>query len=494
MKQGQTWLTCILLSVCAPASPSGDDSLLESARLAAITRLQEARATATLGASVCGDAAVGSRKWGTSCASREFSAPPLLEAPKLRWQVDYGWWGTWSPWIGEGLLLTGSCANETNQGLSALDLQTGKMRWKLASICQEANRNGSMGSAAFHEAGPGKVFFALRREDRPGIDWMLIELKTGRVLEQYKPVKNGGTTEVGGAFSVFTTSKEKQRSYLNLLSPKLDRIVGRYEEFRFGCPLSENQCPPTNFSLPAASDGLLFLSGMSVDQAEPPTRQLHAFEVATGALRWRHTDQPTRKVDGSGRKVRSDDERPMIVDGKVIIRLEDENSHMLRAFDPTSGRILWTTDKQPRRVMNKRGLLQPHKLSTWIGAGKLIVGHVTSDDKCELLGWSTSDGKQRWSREVPRDLNLTASAGGVFYTAYTIDKPGNMNDELEISGYEAATGTKLWSTIIPAHNRPFTGEWSITTIDFGAAGGPGWRIGPDGAIYGVTLKGAYKLQ
>jgi len=145
MKQGQTWLTCILLSVCAPASPSGDDSLLESARLAAITRLQEARATATLGASVCGDAAVGSRTWGTSCASREFSAPPLLEAPKLRWQVDYGWWGTWSPWIGEGLLLTGSCANETNQGLSALDLQTGKMRWKLASICQEANRSAGRG-------------------------------------------------------------------------------------------------------------------------------------------------------------------------------------------------------------------------------------------------------------------------------------------------------------------------------------------------------------
>jgi hypothetical protein len=24
--------------------------------------------------------------------------------------------------------------------------------------------------------------------------------------------------------------------------------------------------------------------------------------------------------------------------------------------------------------------------------------------------------------------------------------------------------------------------------------GPSWRIGPDGAIYGITLKGVYKLQ
>ncbi|AMW06156.1 PQQ-binding-like beta-propeller repeat protein [Gemmatimonas phototrophica] len=390
-------------------------------------------------------------------------------------------------------MLTGSCTNETNQGLSALDLQTGMVRWRLAAICQEANRNGSMGSVSFHEAGPGKVLFAFRREDRPATDWMLIDLKTGRVLEQYKPVKSGPTTEVGGAFSVITTSRENQRSYLNVLSPTLDRIVGRYEEFRFGCPPSESQCPPV-FSLAVASSGMLFLSGMSIDQAEPPTRQLHAFDVASGALRWRHTAQPTREIDGRGRKVRSDDARPMVVDGKVIIRLEDENSHALRALDAATGRILWSTDKQPRRVMEKRGLLGPRTLTTWIGAGQSIVGYVTSEEKSELIGWSTSSGSQRWSREVPRNTYLTASAGGVFYTAYTIDKPGNMNDDLELHGYDAETGTKLWSTIIPGHNRPFTGEWSITQGDFGGTGGPGWRIGRDGAIYGVTLKGAYKLQ
>jgi hypothetical protein len=479
----------VMAALVATSTP--DDS--DAARRAAISRLRAGVAAAPAAAKVCGDA-VGIRTWGTTCVSREFDAPPILQAPSIRWEVEYGWWGTWSPWVGEGLLLTGSCANETNQGLNAVDLQNGKVRWRIASLCQEANRNGTMGSVDFHEYGPGRVLFRFAREDGTGNDWLVIDLKTGRILEKLKPTKLGPTTEVGGVFSVITASKANQRSYLNLLSPKLDRIVGRYEEFRFGCPLSENQCPPV-FSLAAASNGLLFLSGMSIDQAEPPTRQLHAFDLATGALRWRHTEQPTREIDGRGRKVRSDDARPMVVDGRVIIRLEDENNHMLRALDPATGRILWTTDKQPRRVMEKRGLLGPRTLTTWIGAGQTVVGYVTSEEKSELMGWSTRDGRLLWTREVPRNTYLTASSGGVFYTAFSLEKkPGQLSGDELFEGYEAATGTKLWSTTIPGHNRPFTDAWSITQINFGAPGGPGWRIGPDGAIYGITLKGAYKLQ
>ena len=480
-----------LVAAALVAASAPDDS--EPSRRAAIARLRARMDLPSSASKVCGDAAIGTRTWGTSCASREFDAPPMLEAPKFRWEVAYGWRATWSPWLAEGLMLTGTCFNETNQGLSALDMQTGKIRWRVASICQEAGRNGTMGSVDFLEAGAGKVLFRFRREDGTGTDWHILDLKTGRVVEKLKPVKTGPTTEVGGAFAVYTASQANQRSYLNLLSPKLDRIVGRYEDIRSGCPLSENQCPPV-FSLGAASQGKLFLSAMSLDQPEPPTRELHAFDVASGSLLWKHTAQPTREIDGRGRKVRSDDARPMIVDGRVIIRLEDENNYMLRALDPESGRILWTSAKLPRRVMEKRGLLGPRTLTTWIGAGQTIVGYVTSEEKSELMAWRTDDGRVLWSRDVPRNSYLTASAGGVFHTAYTIDKPGNMNDELEIAGYEAASGTKLWSTIIPAHNRIFTGEWSITDIDFGAAGGPGWRIGPDGAIYGITLSGAYKLQ
>jgi hypothetical protein len=153
------------------------------------------------------------------------------------------------------------------------------------------------------------------------------------------------------------------------------------------------------------------------------------------------------------------------------------------------------TDALARRVMEKRGLLGARTLSSWIGAGPVVVGLVVNTEKTELMGWRTSDGRLLWVREVPSVTSLTASAGGVFYTALARPerKEISPSDELVIEGFEAATGTKLWSTGISSHNRPFEGEWSITQISYGAPGGPGWRIGPDGAIYGVTLKGAYRL-
>ncbi len=467
---------------------SPDDS--ERARQEAIARLRAAGAV-----NVCNDASLRTRTWGTACGSREFSAPPLLSAPGIRWEVEFGWWGTWSPWLGEGLLLTGSCNNETNKGLSAIDMHSGKVRWRLSAICDEGHRAGTMGSASFHEAGPGKVLFALGREDGKGTDWMLLDLKTGHVLDRWQPVKRGPTSEIGGAYLVTTASKENQRSYLNALAPGLDRIVWRNEGFRIGCDPLDPYCLPT-FATSVAFDGMLFISGVSIDQSEPPTRELHAFDVATGALKWKHTAQPVREVDGQGRKHRSDDGRAMVVDGRVIIRVQDEASYALRALEPASGRVLWTTDVLARRVMEKRGSLGARTLSSWIGAGPVVVGFALSSEKAELMGWRASDGRLLWIREVPTSTRLTASAGGVFYTALNRPerKESSPSDDLLIEGFEAATGTRLWSTGIPSHNRPFEGEWSITQLSYGAPGGPGWRIGPDGAIYGITLKGAYRLQ
>ncbi|AMW06155.1 hypothetical protein GEMMAAP_17920 [Gemmatimonas phototrophica] len=77
----------VVAALVAASAP--DDS--ESARQAALTRLRAVQVTASTRATVCGDASSGSRTWGTSCASREFNAPPLLEAPTFKWQVEYGW-------------------------------------------------------------------------------------------------------------------------------------------------------------------------------------------------------------------------------------------------------------------------------------------------------------------------------------------------------------------------------------------------------------------
>lgn len=472
--------------------------LLLGALVTAVTgSAQAAGATATErqqpppASRVCGDPAPNTRTFGTSCASREFRAPPILEAPKIRWEVEFGWWGTWSPWVGEGLMLTGSCNNDTNKGLSALDLQTGKLRWRNSAICDVGARAGTTGNANFQEAGPGKVFFALSRTDGKPADLHIIDLKTGRVLELLNPVKRGPTNEVGGVFTVITASKAEQRTYLNVLSPRHDRIVWRYEDLRFACDPLDPWCRPI-LSRSASSEGMLFVSAVGIQQSEPPTRELHAFDLATGALRWKHTDQPIEEVDGQGRKHRSDDGSPMVVDGKVIIRLKDEQHYMLRALDPVSGRTIWTTDKVARRVMEKRGLPGRRELASWIGAGRVVVGYVWSEESNALMAWSTDDGRLLWTREAAHGLDLTASAGGVFYTAVRDDT--SPDKPYIVEGLEAQSGNTLWRIALPSHNRPFGGEWSITHLGGSAVQGPSWRIGPDGAIYGVTLKGAYKLH
>ena len=65
---------------------------------------------------------------------------------------------------------------------------------------------------------------------------------------------------------------------------------------------------------------------MAVNQTEPATRELHAFDLATGDLRWKHTAQPIEEVDGQGRKHRSDDGSPMVVNGKVHGKVTAEHA------------------------------------------------------------------------------------------------------------------------------------------------------------------------
>lgn len=56
-------------------------------------------------------------------------------------------------------------------------------------------------------------------------------------------------------------------------------------------------------------------------------------------------------------------------------------------------------------------------------------------------------------------------------------------------------GTLLWTTTLPGHNLDFDGGWGIEPDPRrGGSQGPAWRIGRDGAICGVTLTGAFKLQ
>jgi outer membrane protein assembly factor BamB len=474
-----------------------DDS--EATHQAAIARLRSAPPR-----EVCRDKSGAIGVYGSACATREFAAPPLLEAPKFQWTVNPGWWGVWSPFLSGNLILTGSCNNEDNKGLSALDMRTGKTVWRISNICEEGNRGGSMGQVAFFPLRDGTVLFYFGRDDGPQGDHYLLDVKAGKILRTLKPVKRGGLIPRDGLIMVQTYSIKEKTSYLNGLSEDMGQLRWRLDLFRSPCEDPLAGCPKV-FSPGAYSDGIQYFSITAKDQPEPPTRQLHAIEVQSGKLLWKHADQPVyRGVE------RSDDGTPMVADGKVIIRVGGllgamsraggYSSHALRALDAKTGKILWTTESFPtyfkqewlpaRPEWGTHRAVHEQTLGNIIAVGDMLIVEV-HDRLKEFWGYRLADGKLMWRRPVAVSTRLTAASGGVFYTVL----PGTPEDEIDLfQGLDAQTGTLLWSTKLPSHNLNLVGEWGLNDLHSNLLQGPSWRIGRDGAVYGVTLRGVFKLQ
>ncbi len=481
----------------AESAPIPDDS--EATRQAALARLRNAPPR-----EICRDKSKAIGVYGTACATREFAAPPMLEAPKFQWTVNPGWWGVWSPFLSGNLILTGSCNNEDNKGLSALDMRTGKTVWRIANICEQGNRGGSMGQVAFFPLSDGNVLFYFGRDDGPKGDHYLLDVKAGKILRALQPVKRGGLIPRDGMVMVQTYSMKEGTSYLNGLSEDMGQLRWRVDSFRAPCEDTLLGCP-TPFSAGAYSDGIQYFSITAKDQPNPPTRQLHAIDVQSGQVLWKHADQPVCHGD-----VRSDDGPPMVADGKVIIRVSGLlgptaraggcSSHALRALDAKSGKVLWTTASFPtdfkqdwlpaRPEWSPGRAIHEQTLGNVIAAGDMLIAEV-ADELKEFWGYRLSDGKLMWRRPVAANTRLTASAGGAFYTV----QPGPKDSQTSVlQGLDAQTGTLLWSTQLPTHNVDLTGEWGLNASHSNQTQGPSWRIGRDGAIYGVSLRGVYKLQ
>jgi outer membrane protein assembly factor BamB len=467
----------------AQSMAAPDDSA--TARNAAIARLRSAPAQ-----NVCRDTSVASQTYGTTCASREFPAPPMLEAPKFRWTVNPGWWSVWSPFLIGNKVLTGSCNNEDNKGLSAFDMRTGKTLWRISGICNEGNRAGSMGQAAFYEE---TVLFILGRDDGKPTDFYVVDVKAGKILRNLKPVKRGGTKSLDGVFMVITQSEKDKTTYLNGLNAEMDRILWRHDLFRYKCYGLDRDCLPV-FTPGAGHDGIQYFSITAKDQPDPPTRQLHAFDVQSGKLLWKNSDQPVANIWNST-DYRSDDGSPLVADGKVITkitRLTDRRlgstDIALRAQDARTGAGVWTSAPIAEWADGRKVL----KMGNRIASGDTLIVEIERDSSKDLLGYRLADGKLMWRRPAYLNTMLTASAGGMFLVAESTRT--DTEQIIKLQGLDGQTGTLLWSTNLPGHNLPFTGEWGIDDMHSSLLQGPSWRIGPDGAIYGITLKGVYKLQ
>jgi outer membrane protein assembly factor BamB len=465
----------------APLVP--DDS--PAAREAAIARLRAAPRQP-----VCADPSVMGRVYGTSCNSREFPAPPILAAPRKVWEAKPGWWSVWSPFLVGNLVLTGSCNNDTNAGLSALDMATGKVVWRIADICTVGNRRGSMGAVAFHELPSGEVLLIYPRQNGGPTDYYVIDPKAGRIVRSLTPAANVSLRSQGGTFTGVNQSNRDGVSYLVGLSPALDKVLWRNGGFRLAMAKDDPRYAPT-FSPPAAEGGVLFQTARSKDQPEPPTRQLHAIDLMTGRTLWRHADQPVAER-GNGTAWRSDDGTPMVARGKVIVRVQGllgpaglgrtPDGDALRALDPRSGAALWTT----RPVTGAT-------IADYVAAGDMLIAEVDHGGVREFWGYRLADGALAWRRPAGKDARVLASSGGAAYVSERVAAGGGYDFRLQ--GLDGETGVLLWTTMLPGHDNPFDAQWGVVP-DPRSQGlqGPAWRIGRDGAIYGVLLNGAYKLR
>lgn len=500
MKPWMAWCTGMWLAWCAPAYavddtslpawaaavPEADDS--DAARQAALARLRTAPAHEP-----CQDPSAASQAYGSTCASREFAAPPLLQAPTFRWKADFGWWAVWSPFLIDGKVLTGSCNNDDHKGLSALDMRTGKALWRIGQICDEGRRAGSMGTARFYELGPQTVLFTLGRDDGKPEDYHVVDVRAGKIVRSLSPVRRGPWAWQDGVFWVVTRSTPDKVTYLNGLNAEMDQVMWRHDSFRLRCDALDPHCEPV-FSPGAGNAGIVYFSATAKDQPEPATRQLHAFDSRTGKLLWRHTGQPEFSVLHKP-GFRSDDGVPIVADGKVIIRLgqylqADRNGRAmsLRALDAKTGATLWTTAPMPLGFGFQKGL----RLGNRIAVRDLLVAEYQGEGGKQLVAYRLSDGQPVWRRLASQDAVLTASAGGVFYMAET--QRNGKEQTLVLQGYDGQSGTRLWTAHLPGHNLPFLSEWDINAAPSTLLQGPSWRIGRDGAIYGVSMTGAYKLH
>lgn len=474
-----------LFCTCCVNAQVPDDS--PAAREAAIARLKKVTAYTP-----CDDAATMTKAFGTTCNSREFAAPPILAAPKIQWEINPGWWSVWTPFLAGNYLLTGSCNNETNAGLSIIDKKTGKTVWRISNICAVGNRRGSMGVIEFFELPSAEVLMLYNREDGGPADYYVISLKTGKIVRSLAIAKPGAPIRhYGDVFTAVTQSPKNGYSILSGLNTNLNQVLWENTGFRLAMPDKLDPHYKPTFSAGASEDGILFLSARSKDQTDPPTRQLHAIDIKTGKTIWRHTDQPTTEKN-SKVAYKSDDGIPMIIDHKVIIKMQGFigtkipgntiNSEVLRAFDTKTGKILWTsTPIAKQQIINR------------VGAGSIIVTEVQTGKEKEIWGYHTKDGSIAWRRKISTNAGLLCSSGGAFYVGERIVDGSNKWKDTRLEGFDGETGTLLWTSSLPEKFFQYdvNAPWNIESP---RGGYPVWTIDRDGSIYGVTLKGAYKLK
>jgi outer membrane protein assembly factor BamB len=483
-------------------APVADDS--DAARQTALGRLRLRQ-----GKPVCSgtDSRVPSHL-GTPCGTREFDAPALLEAPKVQWKVNKGYW-TFNPFVVVGdRLFSASCRHNTEAdgGTYALDAKTGKLLWRDRKICEKTMDPDRYDDSEYRLfALPDQSLLVSVVGVDSGYRQFRYDMKAGKLLSQGKKRLNWWNMQLAGSQFISHAHVKSGAIYIAARSPDLGEPVWKREDFAGLCPreLSPDSCMSYNVSNFAWSDGVIYASAARLDMAPPVHRQLHAIDLKTGALLWRHTSQGVEKLTERGPK-RADDGSPMVTQGKVILRVDDANASAFRALDAKGGTALWTTQPMPIRFKEewlprgkgRRADLAQEVQSHLIADGQLIVlMQGDAPGHCELWAYRVADGQASWRRPCVMDtphIHLAAAAGGAVYFI----------DHVGLNALEAQSGTLLWTLPLSSDTdnpdsigMPGGHPSERTAQRFGEISWPDtWVIGPDGGFYVASPYNLSKLR
>jgi outer membrane protein assembly factor BamB len=448
---------------------------------------------------------------GTPCASREFEAPALLQAPQRAWHLATGYWQH-EPFIMVGDRMFSAACRHNHQsegGVFALDARTGKTLWRDKRICgYETEATGTIDFAYRLFALPGQVLLVSVEGGTRLHLQLRFDMKTGKFLGETKSRLAWWNIEWWGEQMVSHAYAKGFVGYVAARGLDLGEPRWKFDEFTVGCPrnTSDEYCRSYNLSRMAYADGEVLISGARRDMPLQAHRQLHALDAKTGALLWRHTGQELIDRSQRGDK-RGDDSSPMVSDGKVIVRVDGGmgTTTAFRALDLKTGQEMWTTpwlpvvfrDEWLPRTPGRRAVTRQDPVSHLL-VGRWLLVHVAGGEArhAEVLAYSLADGKPAWRRPLTgasQDARLAASASGVVYLV----------GESELSALEAETGTRLWVMPLqtdieapgylslhggaPAQN---TAHHRLGEIDWRN----NWMLGFDGGIYVASPFGLTKLR
>jgi outer membrane protein assembly factor BamB len=187
-------------------------------------------------------------------------------------------------------------------------------------------------------------------------------------------VGEGYSSPVTGGGLVFVHSRRDPDEVVTAVDLSTGKVVW---EQKYTAPMAKNpyakQMAKGPYSTPLFSDGRLFTLGT--------TAMLSAWNASTGALLWRKDD--SARVDTS-KLFCGTAMSPIRIKEGVIVHTGDDSGGTVTAFDPASGKELWT------RKINGPGYASPIEIE--LSGTRQIVTMTTRS----VIGLASSSGSVLW--------------------------------------------------------------------------------------------------